>query len=472
MQLDYDELNSLFSPKSMAVIGATANLASLVPMTAMVKLGFKGQFYHVNQSGTDVLGLKAYTSLKDIPGPVDYAFVQVPAKATVQVLKDCVAKGVKLVTLFTAGFSESENEFGAELEQELLNIARADGVRLLGPNCMGIYDPFLHLTFGPLFSKSGPVGILCQSGGYSYQLVSAAVERGVFFSKVISYGNALDINEVELMEYFAQDQETKLVIAYIEGVRDGTRFFQALKATTRIKPVIVFKGGQTPAGAVAALSHTSSLAGSQEVWDSLIKQAGAIQAHSIEECVDIAAAFSLMKTPASRRAVVIGYGGGATVQAADDCYRANLQLPPIPDNIKEQLIKTVSTPGNIFKNPLDVLNVVLDANRMGQTTRTIGKWSGADFLLLILNIQLTGDFITEINVLEPTMDAFISTTKETGKPAAVVVQAIYSRKAYEFFFKARQMCAEASIAFYPSVRQAVNAVDKVITYNEGLKVSS
>jgi len=455
----------------MAVIGATSNIARSVQITAMVKLGFKGQFYHVNQSGTEVLGLKAYTSLKDIPGPVDYVFVQVPAKTTVQVLKDCAAKGVKLVTLFTAGFSESENEFGAELEKELLDIARTGGVRLLGPNCLGVYNPPIHLTFGPLFPKSGPVGMLCQSGGYSYQLVSAAAERGIFFSKVISYGNALDINEVELMEYFAQDQETKLVIAYIEGVRDGTRFFQVLKATARIKPVIVYKGGQTPVGAAAALSHTSSLAGSKEVWDSLIKQAGAIQAHSLEECVDIAAAFSFMKPPAGRRAVIMGYGGGATVQAADDCYRANLQLPPIPENIKEQLKKAVSVPGNIFRNPLDVLNVVLDANRLGRTTSTMGKWSGVDFLLLVLNIQLTGDFLTEINVLEPAMDAFISAARETDKPAAVVVQAVYSRKAHEFFFKARQMCAEASTAFYPSVRQAVDSINKLITYNEGLKAS-
>ena len=193
---------------------------------------------------------------------MDYAFLQVPARAAIEVLNDCGAKGVKLATLFTAGFGESEAKGGSELEQELLRAARQSGVRLLGPNCLGFYCPAVGIAFGSNFPRErGPVGALCQSGGHAGQLVYAATQRGIRFSKAISYGNALDLNEAELMEYFAQDPDTRIIIAYVEGVRYGKRFFQALRTAARAKPVIVYKGGQSEVGAAATLCHTGSMAG-------------------------------------------------------------------------------------------------------------------------------------------------------------------------------------------------------------------
>ena len=466
--MDYSKLNSLFHPQSLAVIGASSDLGGSIHMSAILKQGFQGKVYPVNHHGGEVLGLKAYTSVKEIPGPVDYAFVQVPARATVQVVRDCAAKGVKLATLFTAGFGESENEWGRGLEQELVSVARQGGVRLLGPNCMGVYCPAVRLTFGPDFPlESGAVGALCQSGGNAHQLVYSGAQRGMRFSKVISYGNAIDLNEAELMEYFAQDPETKVVIAYIEGVKEGRRFYQALRAAAQAKPVIVFKGGQTAAGAVAALSHTGSLAGSKELWESLVRQAGAIQAYNIDECVDIALACLLMKLPGGRRAAVIGNGGGASVQAADDCYRAGLVLPTIPDDIRGELKKFIPVAGNIFKNPLDIGGIFASPREIAHTVTAVGKWTGVDLLILNTGIGLAGDYMVELNFLQPAAEAFISAAKEVDKPAAVVVHAVYSVKAYQGFFQVRQMCAEAGIPFYPSIQQAANSIDKVIRYHEG-----
>ena len=203
-------------------------------MDIMVSHGFPGDVYPVNHRGGEVLGRKIYTSVKDIPGPVDYVFLQIPAKATVEVIRDCGAKGVKLAAFFTAGFGESEIKGGSELEQELLRVARQGGVRLLGPNCMGFYCPAAKLAFAyELPQESGPVGVLCQSGGHSGHLVRAGAQRGIRFSKVVSYGNAADLNEADLLEYFTEDPETRIIIVYIEGVREGKRFFQALRKATQ-----------------------------------------------------------------------------------------------------------------------------------------------------------------------------------------------------------------------------------------------
>jgi acyl-CoA synthetase (NDP forming) len=452
------------------VIGASGDLGGSIHLSVMLKHGFLGKLYTVNQRGGEVLGLKAYTSLREIPGPVDFAFVQVPARATIQVVRDCAAKGVKLAAIFSAGFGESENEWGSGLEQELVSVARQGGVRLLGPNCMGLYCPAVSLTFGPDFPvESGVVGALCQSGGNAHQVVYSGAQRGMRFSKVISYGNAIDLNEADLMEYFARDPETSVVIAYLEGVKEGRRFYQALNAAAQAKPVIVFKGGQTAAGGVSALSHTGSLAGSNELWDRLVRQAGAIQACNIDECVDVALACLLMKPPAGRRLAVFGNGGGASVQAADDCYRAGLVLPTIPDDIRSGLKKFIPVAGNILKNPLDIGGIFASPCEIGHTIEAVGEWTGVDLLIFSTGIGLAGDYVVKLNFMQPAVEAFIKTAKEIGKPAAVVVHAVYSLRAYQGFFQARQMCAEAGIPFYSSVQQAANSIDKLIRYHERLR---
>jgi acyl-CoA synthetase (NDP forming) len=429
--------------------------------------GFQGRLYPVNRYGGEVLGIKAYTSVKNIPGAVDYAFIQVPAKASIEIIRDCGAKGVRLATLFTAGFGESEADGGSKLEQELVSAARQSGVRLLGPNCMGIYHPAENLSFAiGLPAESGSLGALCQSGGNSVHLVRAAAQRGINLSKVIGYGNAADLNEADLMEYFAQDPESKAVIAYIEGAREGKRFFRALKVAAQAKPVIVFKGGQSEVGNAAALCHTGSLSGSKEVWDSLVKQARAIQAHNIDECVDIALALLLMKSPRGRRAAVIGFGGGATVQAADDCCGAGLVLPSLPETIKWELKKFTRLAGNIFRNPLDMSDIINIPPEMGHAVRVVGNWTGIDLLILHLGVEIGPYSLLNLNTLEALGEALIDAAKEVGKPAVLVAHAICSPHGYQEVSRLQEMCSEASLPFYPSIQRAASAINKVIKYYE------
>ena len=463
-KVDYQRFDSLFHPSSIAMVGASPNPANSFMLNIILKYGFRGKIYPVNSSGSEVLGLKAYTSVKEIPDTVDYAYLQVPAKATVQVIQDCAAKKVKLATIFTAGFGESGIEGGSALEHEVMNTAIKGGVRLLGPNCMGFYYPIAQLTYAYEFPReSGPVGVLCQSGGNSMQLVRAAAYRGIRFSKVVSYGNAADINESDLLEYFAEDPETKVIIAYIEGVREGKQFSDILRATAMVKPVIVLKGGRNEGGAVAALSHTGSLAGSVKVWESLLKQANTLQVHSIDECVDVALALLFMRPPASRNAAIIGLGGGAAVLAADDCYDAGLALPPLPEKTKHELKKITREAGKIFKNPIDLSDMYSFPDQVAHSIKVVGGWKGADLLITHFGLEV-GPTIIGLKKVVPLAEAVLGAVKEVGKPTAMVVYAAYSDDASQGFLKVQRMCAEAGLPFYPSVPRAISAIGKVMNY--------
>lgn len=465
--MDYKKFDSLFHPSSIAMVGMTDEPNGALMMSILLDEGFQGKVYPVNLRGGEVLGHEAYTSVKDIPGSVDYAFLRVPAKAAIQVIKDCAAKGVKLAALFSGGFGEGDDGGDNGLKQELLSAAHQGGVRLLGPNCIGFYCPAARVAFctkSP--KKTGPVGVLCQSGGNSVQFLRTATHNSIHFSKIVSYGNAADINESDLLEYFTHDPDTRVIIAYIEGVKDGRRFFQVLKAASQAKPVIILKGGQSQAGAAAAQSHTGSLAGTKQVWDSLFKQVGAIQAYSIEECLDIASALVLMKRPAGRKVALMGFGGGTTVLAADDCYRAGLILPPLSETIKDELKKFMPVTGNIFTNPIDFNLLYIQPDKVAQAVKVVGSWAGIDLLILQLKLESTHETLIEQNLLYPLARSFIEAAKQVDKPVALVVHAIHSAESYQGFLKVQQMCIKASIPCYPSIPSTLNALDKMVKYYE------
>ena len=358
MKKQRGSLDVVFNPKSVAVTGASPGKQGQLFLGSFLASGYKGKVYAINSKGQEVSGLKAYTSIKELPEPVDYVVCCIPATAVPQFIRDCGSKGVKVVSVFAAGFSEIGTDEGQRLEKEVARAARETGVRVIGPNCLGVYAPKVGFSYTTDFpQQSGSVAFLCQSGGNSVYTTRAAGYRGVRFSKVISYGNACDINECELLEYLIQDDETEIVAVYIEGVRNGPRFYRALTELTKTKPVVVLKGGYTQAGAKAAASHTGSLAGSDEVWDELLQQAGAIRVYSLEELVDVLVTLYLLPTPQGRRVGIFGGGGGATVLGADDWSKHGFVLPPLPKAIKEELRASVpNEAGLILHNPIDLSN--------------------------------------------------------------------------------------------------------------------
>ena len=328
----YTQLRPIFAPRSAAVVGVSQDpwKPGTTMLRALVEFGFNGRLYPVSSRGGEVMGMKAYPSVESLPEAVDVAFLFVPTEVLVDVVRQCKAKGVKGVVAFTGGFSETGSAAGRALEAELKK--QFDGsIRMIGPNCLGVYSPGGGVTQHPgegYSQTGGDVAFVAQSGGLSEDFCRAAPNFGFQCSKVVSYGNACDVNEADLLEYMGADPATNVVGMYIEGPRDGRRFARTLREVAAAKPVVVWKGGLTPLGAAAASSHTGSLAGSLEVWAALLHQVGAVQVNSFEELLDTLAAFHFLPGLDDRRIGYVGAGGGNTVVAGDASYRSGLPLPP------------------------------------------------------------------------------------------------------------------------------------------------
>ena len=381
-------LDYIFHPGSTAVVGTIPDSVSRFKLgNQFIKIlldhGYKDPLYAVGSGEGEVCGLKIYQDINDIPGKVDYVITAIPNQFVPKLVEDCGRKGVKVMHLFVSGFGEVEGSAGLELQSEMLRNARKYGIRIIGPNCMGIYCPESNLAFGMGFSRvSGRVGYLAQSGGQCILGIKEANRRGINFSKVVSYGNASDINECELIEYFTEDPGTDIVTAYIEGTNHGPRLLKALKEAVARKPVIVFKCADTGGGTQAAVSHTSAIAGSSLTWDTLLRQAGAIRVYNVQEMFDVVTVLQRCPEITGLRTLVVGHGGGSCVQASDDCCRAGLSMPMLPPVLRQALMKVYRTDaGNIFKNPLDI-NPYWGMDKAKEALGAVAGWDGIDLILL------------------------------------------------------------------------------------------
>lgn len=354
-------LDAIFHPRAVAVIGVSSNpnptgMGSFY--NSMLEAGFAetGGLYPVNPKVDEINGVRCYPSLLATPDPVDHVISQVPAHAVAELVDQCVTKKVRSIHFFTAGFSETGDKKMAALEAQLMAKLRGAGIRAIGPNCMGLYVPGSRLAFMSGFPmESGNVFLLSQSGANAGEVVRELTDRGIRFSKVISYGNGSDLRAHDFLDYAAQDKESKVVTAYIEGVQDGRKFFEALKRCARVKPVIVLKGGRTRSGSHAAHSHTGSLAGSVEVFDAVCRQTGALRAETMDELLDltVAASTSTRRVTGKGVALFAGGGGGFAVLSADAIDRAGLTVPMMPKKAVAEMREYVPVAGSSVNNPID-----------------------------------------------------------------------------------------------------------------------
>ena len=386
-----DEFAPIFYPKTHAVIGASSNVRKFGGRVLQVSLafGYNGRLYPVNPQESEVQGMKTYASVKDIPGPIDFASIAVPAQAVPGVVQECLEKGVKAVQVLSAGFREVGEE-GAKLERELAETA-AKGIRIVGPNCFGVYSPDGGITILPganLPKESGPVGFISQSGGYAIRVPRRGEGLGIKYSKVVSYGNACDINECDLIEYFYQDPQTEIITGYIEGVKDGPRLFKLLQEVCRKKPVILWKGGLTKGGARAVQSHTASMGGEEQVWDAVFRQTGAIRVTGLEELLDTTLAFIHLKPQAGRRVCPIGGGGGIGVAATDSCERMGLSVPVFPAELQNKLTSIVPAAGASARNPVDVASPGPPPQMLRAVMETVATEAEID-IIIVDEIEMT-----------------------------------------------------------------------------------
>jgi acyl-CoA synthetase (NDP forming) len=328
---------------------------------------------------------------------------------------------------------------------------------------MGIYCPKSRLSFDEGFPKeSGSVAFISQSGGLAFYIVQESVYHGIRFSKVVSYGNASDINETELLHYLTQDAETEIITAYIEGVKDGKAFLQALKEAAAAKPVIILKGGSSEAGARGTLSHTGSLAGAETTWEALFGQSGAIRVFSPDELIDMMVSFSFFhQHPKGKRVAIIGFGGGASVQAADECEKAGLSVPSLPQEIKERLGNSALAPGSIFKNPIDIVGNFTHPGEVDHIIRTVADWAEVDFLIFHFLLGVGGFGLKDLMLYRSTFQEVLATAKELNKPVVFVLSSVNLPFWQEEAFQFQQELLTAGFPVYHSAGQAAQAMNRL-----------
>lgn len=468
-----ENLDFLFHPQTIAIAGVSDNVNKfsfgMKYLEGLSDFGFKGKIYPMNPSGGEIKGMTIYKSLKDIPDRVDFVISAIPAPYTPQLVEDAAEKGVRAIHFFTSGFSEVENAEGKRLQADIIARARKGGIRLIGPNCLGLYCPAGGLSFNADFPKtSGPVAMLSQSGGNAAHCIQDGTDRGVYFSKVISMGNGADLDESDFLEYLAEDEETKIITAYIEGTRQGPRFFQALKGAAKAKPAIILKVGTSESGAEAAVSHTTALAGSDQIWEGLLAQAGAIRAGSIEEMMDIALAFQHLPAPAGKRIAIVGIGGGASVILADTFTHAGLMLPRLSDDLRQRLIDAFPTAaGRIFKNPID-LNHFETPELFFRTVNTLDQCEEAD--MLIIHVAFDHFGLVSSEEKEFWVNMFLrligQVKRDLAKPLAVILHSYSSAAMNTLAQKAIKELSAAGIAVFPSIPRAAQALSKFADYHE------
>jgi acetyltransferase len=351
-----EELRPLFEPESMAVIGASSSPYKWGNwmISRPINSGYRGRIYPVNPKETKILGLKAYPNLKDITDPVDMTIFTIPAPLVPEAMKGCVEKGIRVAIVISAGFAETGEE-GKRLQDRVLAIAREGGIRFMGPNVMGMWSsPSRFNTAFPFTPLSGHISFVSQSGTMGGYLLQVANAKGYGFNKFISVGNQADLDIAEYLEYLGEDPETRVIVLYIEGLKKGDQFLRVSRNVARKKPIIVHKAGMTEYGARATLSHTASLAGSDEVFESICRQAGLIRTYDVIHAFDIAESLVKQPLPEGNRVGIISTGGGQCVVTTDACGVHGLEVPELPQEAVDQIQQLLLPHAPPPKNPIDL----------------------------------------------------------------------------------------------------------------------
>ncbi|MFC1867694.1 CoA-binding protein [Thermodesulfobacteriota bacterium] len=464
--------DAIFFPNSIAVIGASSNSEKEHAsgwVGRLLRAGFKGKIYPINPTAEEICGLKAYPSVASVPAEVDYAILALAARNVPKVLEECINNGVKTVHCYAAGFAESGTEEGIKLQAELVSLLQGGQTRMIGPNCLGVYCPKSGLAMDGRFSKeSGPIGFLSQTGTGLIQLVSESIARGLRFSKAVSFGNALDLDASDFLDYFAADEETKLILVYVEGInRNGRRFFQTLRECNKVKPVVLLKGGMSDSGASVASSHTGSLAGSRQVWQTLFRQTRVCAVQSFEEAVEQMVALVHMPPSNGRRVGIVGRGGGIGVTTTDICEREGLVVPEFTAETREKLSKlTPPGGGSIVRNPVEIgLGKFGISENYVEALNVVDADPNIDLAITFLDPEQYLEHIKD-DWVEGAEKSLIEASKQVKKPLIVVFKPGISSIVFEWTRQLQSACHKAGLPAYKSLETAIKAASKHIEYNE------
>ncbi len=406
-----EELNVFFNPKSVAVIGASRDeksvgfgvLKSLLE-GAVLDYGaskpFSGKVFPVNPNATEILGAVCYPTVTAIPESVELAVISVPAKIVPQIARECAEKKVKALIVISAGFAEL-GEQGKSLQEEVLAIARSSGMRVLGPNCLGLIRPSANFnaSFALTAPRPGSVAFVSQSGALADSVIDWAVENNYDFSAIVSLGNSADLDASDFLQWLARDNETKAIALYLEGIRDGRRLMQVASEVAKTKPIVLLKGGRTQKGLKAAGSHTGSIVGSFDVWLAAARQSGIVMAESLQELFEFAEALSEQPRARGKNVAIVTNGGGAGVITADFCEEFGLNVVELSTQTVQKLDASGTMhPAYSRRNPLDLVG---DASpkRYEVAVETLLSEDYVDGLIVIQTLQTMTDSKADAQVV-------------------------------------------------------------------------
>ncbi len=355
--------DAFFRPRSVAVVGASAHPGKLGfdIMNNMVKYGYQGKIYPVNPTAHTILGKYVVGSVDKLPDDVDLAVLVLPGKAVPPCVRDLAARGVRACVVISSGFKEVGGE-GTLLEQELARTAEETGVRIIGPNCIGIMDTAvgLNASFAGAMPNKGHIGFFSQSGAMCLAILDWSLDNAIGFSKFISLGNKVDVTEIEILEFLAQDDDTRVIMGYLESVADGRRFMEVARKATKVKPVVLVKSGITTAGARAASSHTGALAGADAAYEAAFKQCGILRVHSVRELFNLAQALARQPLPKGAALAVVTNSGGPGIIAADAAELTGLHMAGLrPETVDD--LRSFLPPIASFYNPVDMTGTATPA---------------------------------------------------------------------------------------------------------------
>ncbi|MBN1664871.1 MAG: acetate--CoA ligase family protein [Deltaproteobacteria bacterium] len=459
--------------RSVAVVGASGpNESGFAGMFGCIKnFGYQGRLYPINPKFDEINGLKAYPNLSSLPEAVDLVIVSIRGPLVPGILKECVATGNKNIHIFSSGFKETGEEEGIRLQQEIETIAREGGLHVIGPNCMGFYVPKTRLlTWEDASKESGPVSLISQSGGNAQDFTNYTTDHyGIHFSKVISYGNALTLDSTDFLDYLGRDKETRIITMYLEGVKNGRLLLNRVTEINRRKPVIIYKSGLSESGARAVSSHTGSLAGGEKIWKAFFRQTGAAQAESLEEMADITQAFHRLGKVRGRRTSVLGFGGGIGVSAADNCAKANLELPAFSESLTRKLRTLIPPAGAMIRNPIDAVVAFINLPLMGEVLHLVAQSGEIDNFVIsvpfdwLFNKAPGGAYIETVAQYV----AHEAQKHTLGKPIMVAWRQYQpSEEIRRWIPVFENILMSAGIAVYEGLPAAVSALAKVAEYYE------
>ncbi|MFX1574556.1 MAG: CoA-binding protein [Promethearchaeota archaeon] len=481
-QIQKINFDRLFFPKSIGIIGVSFDLRGGGFFVQCMKDKFKGPIYLFNPKlvGRELQGYKIYGSIFDIQDSIDYVILAVPARLCPKLMEDIGKKGVPFVTVFASGFREVGNE---DLEQQLLDIAKQYNVRIIGPNCLGVYNPKGGLFFAfDQSRKAGNFSGVFQSGGIAQNISQLVVSYGLYASKFISIGNALDLSVVELLEYFKQDDYTKIIGLYIENLRttkQGRQFMKVARTCNlNRKPIILWRAGFGDATKKAILSHTGGLAGNNEMWKAVGKQTGCCIVSNSNELAALASAFHLTHLPESRNVGVIGIGGGSTIEAIDILEKHNLNIPSLTEKTIQKMKRFLPDVNTNVTNPIDLGGSGIQPHIYYRTLLALEKDPSVSSIVFIKDPERFGgfqDILEEIGFkgtdLNKEFIRYISKAiRVCTKPMYCVMLKINEGfEEYESRYKFKLKLLNRNVPVFESLELMGTVLDKINSYREFLQ---